>query len=150
MKTILFLRGPVRLRETLALGFLGDNDAEVNLVPCVDEGGAHWETGLINPERSTLLLNDPLPRSIRSACIQEGLKQPEVDLVIVQAPGAAYKSDCLLSSDLRHAGHRVVWAFVGPPMTSLKERARQWGVEIVDLQPGRAWTRLCQYLRIPV
>ena len=35
MKTVLLLRGPVRLTETLLLGFLGDHDARVDLVPYV-------------------------------------------------------------------------------------------------------------------
>ncbi len=164
MKTVLFIRGPVRLRETLALGFLGDQDAQVDLVPCVDEGGAHWQTGLINPERSTLLLDDPIPRPVRRACIFEALAQVEVEVVVAQAPGAAWKADAALSAELLYEGHRVIWAFIGPPMEALKERARNIAsfargacpgdkvrtVDVVDLQPGRAWSKLCQHLRIPV
>ncbi len=160
MKTVLLLRGPVRLTETIVLGFMGDHDATIDLVPySTDRDELCVAQGLINPERNSLVLDHPLPSHIRRTAIDAALNETEVDLVVAVVPGAGYRGECQHSCDLLANGIRVVWAFVGKPMPQLRARAeyvtvmkghQTFRIETITLEPGRAWGTLCRMLRMPV
>ena len=160
MKTVLLLRGPVRLTETLLLGFLGDHDARVDLVPYVTrQDELCVAQGIVNPDRNSLILDHPLPPHIRRIAIDAALNETDVDFVAAVVAGTGYRGECQHSCDLLANGIRVVWGFVGRPMPQLRERAeyvtvmkghRTSKIETITLDPGRAWGTLCRTLGMPV
>ena len=155
MKTVLYLRGPVMHLESLLLAFMGEYDAVVDLVVYADDSDLHTVEGIINPDRNTLLIQGRgILGHIRTLSINMVLEEhSDADLIVVGVPGTSYKRECRHSHELLQKGVRVIWAFLGRPMTRLKGYARAVpGLEVVELIPGNrdVWAQLCGRLGIPV
>jgi hypothetical protein len=153
-KTIVLLRGNARLRETIGLGFLGPHDGVLDLVPFIDEtGAARMVLGTINPDLQTCLIEQNVSHRIRKMSVRQALTEPDVQTVVVQCPGVGYRAERDLSRDLLGDGFRVIWVLLNLGVLDhpgLVARASETeGVEVLQLEPGRAWGLLCDALGIP-